>query len=59
MPRRACWLLTTSPPSWNRAPPPLMSKLKLVSSPSSTVRLKSKVAVLMLRVLPLALAEHH
>ena len=46
IPRRACWLLVTSGPSWNRAPPPLIENEKLTLLPSSTVNRKSSELVL-------------
>ena len=45
IPSRACWLLTTSGPSWNCAPPPLMLKLTDVVDPSDTVKFKLSVEV--------------
>ena len=46
MPRRACWLLTTSGPSWNSAPPPVIVKPIEPVKPASTVKARSSVAVL-------------
>ena len=56
MPMRACWLLTTSGPSWNKAPPPLIVKFTAVLEPAFTVSDRSSEAVLIDSLLPSPLA---
>ena len=36
MPKRACWLLTTSGPNWNSAPPPVMVNWMVFVWPAAT-----------------------
>ena len=52
MPKVACWLETTSPPSWNLAPPPVIEKLKFAELPCSTVKSRLSAEVLIDNELP-------
>ncbi len=56
MPRRACWTLTTSGPTWNLAPPPVIENWIVSVESAVIVADMSRVAVLIERVFPSPLA---